>query len=66
MVIGLADEIASWPETTALVIERDYTPLRDHALYMLDLEQLVKLRDELGRERKEAVARIAGTWARRG
>jgi predicted RND superfamily exporter protein len=60
MVIGLADEIASWPETTALVVERDYTPLRAHALYMLDLEQLEKLRDELKAERKQAVARAMG------
>jgi hypothetical protein len=60
MVIGLADEIASWPETTSLVIERDYTPLRAHALYMLDLEQLEKLRDELKAERKQAVARAMG------
>lgn len=60
MVIGLADEIASWPETTALVVERDYTPLRAHALYMLDLEQLEQLRDELQAERKQAVARAMG------
>lgn len=60
MVIGLADEIASWPETTALVVERDYTPLRAHALYMLDLEQLEELRDELQAERKQAVARAMG------
>jgi predicted exporter len=60
MVIGLADEIASWSETTALVVERDYTPLRAHALYMLDLEQLEQLRDELQAERKQAVARAMG------
>src|SRR5690349_8170598 len=60
MVIGLADEISSWPETTTLVVERDYTPLRAHALYMLDLEQLEKLRDELKAERKQAVARAMG------
>jgi hypothetical protein len=33
-------------ETTSVVSERDYTPLRAHALYMMDLEQLEKLRDE--------------------
>jgi predicted RND superfamily exporter protein len=60
MVIGIAEEIASWPETTAVVTERDYTPLRAHALYMLDLEQLEKLRDELKAERKQAVARAMG------
>jgi predicted RND superfamily exporter protein len=60
MVNGLADEIASWPETTSVVTERDYTPLRAHALYMLDLEQLEKLRDELKAERKQAVARAMG------
>lgn len=60
MVVALADEIASWPETTALVVERDYTPLRAHALYMLDLEQLEELRDELAAERKQAVARAMG------
>jgi predicted RND superfamily exporter protein len=60
MVIGLAEEIASWPETTSVVTERDYTPLRAHALYMLDLEQLEELRDELKAERKQAVARAMG------
>lgn len=60
MVIGIADEVASWPETSSLVVERDYTPLRAHALYMLDYEQLVELRDELRAERKRAVARAMG------
>jgi uncharacterized protein len=60
MVIGLAEEISSWPETTSVVVERDYTQLRAHALYMLDLEQLEKLRDELKAERKQAVARAMG------
>jgi predicted RND superfamily exporter protein len=57
MVIGVAEEVASWPETSSLTVERDYTPLRAHALYLLELEQLQELRDELATERKQAVAR---------
>ncbi|PRQ01057.1 MMPL family protein [Enhygromyxa salina] len=60
MVLGIAAEVASWPETTSLTVERDYTPLRAHALYMLELEDLEKLRDELEAERKQAIARMMG------
>ncbi|KIG17227.1 hypothetical protein DB30_03540 [Enhygromyxa salina] len=59
-VIGVADEVASWPETRSLTAERDYTPLRAHALYMLELDQLEELRDELEAERKQAIARAIG------
>lgn len=60
MVIGLAEEVASWPETLSLAVERDYTPLRAHALYMLELDALEDLRDELAQERRQAVARAMG------
>lgn len=60
MVAGLAEEIESWPETEEITVIRDYTSLRDHALYFLELDQLEKLRDELDAERKQAVARAMG------
>ncbi|MCA9685616.1 MAG: MMPL family transporter, partial [Myxococcales bacterium] len=60
MVTGLAAEIEGWPETEELAVTRDYTPLRDHALYFLELAQLEELRDELEKERKQAVARAMG------
>jgi hypothetical protein len=60
MVQGIAAEVRTWPETVSVSVDRDYTPLRAHALYMLDLKQLEDLRDELKSERKRAVARVMG------
>ena len=60
MVLAVSEEVASWPETLSLTVERDYTPLRAHALYMLELSALEDLRDELGAERRRAVARAMG------
>ncbi|HVI01417.1 MAG TPA: MMPL family transporter [Enhygromyxa sp.] len=60
MAKGIAEEIASWPEAQQLSIVRDYTPIRDHALYFIELDQLQKLRDELDGQRKRAVARAMG------
>jgi predicted RND superfamily exporter protein len=60
MAKGIAEEIASWSEAQALSIVRDYTPIRDHALYFIELEQLETLRDELDGQRKRAVARAMG------
>jgi predicted RND superfamily exporter protein len=60
MAKGIAEEIASWSEAQALSVVRDYTPIRDHALYFIDLEQLQTLRDELDGQRKRAVARAMG------
>jgi predicted RND superfamily exporter protein len=60
MAKGIAEEIASWPETEQLSIVRDYTAIRDHALYFIELDQLEKLRDELDAQRKRAVARAMG------
>ncbi|NVB40924.1 MMPL family transporter [Pseudenhygromyxa sp. WMMC2535] len=57
---GLAAEIGSWPETESVSLTRDYTPLRDHALYFLELDELEELRDELGAQRKQAIARTMG------
>lgn len=57
MIDGLAEEVEGWPETRALYRQRDYTPLRNHALYFLELDELENLRDTFVRERKEAVAR---------
>lgn len=60
MAKGIAEEIASWPETKQLSIVRDYTSIRDHALYFIELDQLETLRDELDGQRKRAVARAMG------
>jgi uncharacterized protein len=60
MAKGIAEEIASWPETEQLSIVRDYTAIRDHALYFVELEQLEELRDELAAQRKRAIARVMG------
>jgi len=60
MAKGIAEEIASWPETKQLTIIRDYTSIRDHALYFIELDQLETLRDELDGQRKRAVARAMG------
>ncbi|EDM76211.1 hypothetical protein PPSIR1_07658 [Plesiocystis pacifica SIR-1] len=57
MVTGLAETIEAWPETEELTVVRDYTSLRNHSLYFLELDQLEELRDELDAERKQAVAR---------
>jgi predicted RND superfamily exporter protein len=57
MARGLAREVQSWPETLEVSVVRDYTPLRDHALYLLELEDLERLHDALEAERKRAVAR---------
>ena len=60
LVQAFAEEIGSWDETLELYTGRDYTPLRDRALYFLDVEQLTELRDELVAERQKAVANSVG------
>jgi uncharacterized protein len=60
MAKGIAEEIASWPEAEQLSVVRDYTSIRDHALYFIELDQLETLRDELDGQRKRAVARAMG------
>jgi uncharacterized protein len=60
MAKGIAEEIASWPEAEQLSVVRDYTPIRDHALYFIELSELETLRDELDDQRKRAVARVMG------
>ncbi|MFV8755616.1 MMPL family transporter [Nannocystaceae bacterium ST9] len=60
MIDELAAEVGSWEETTGLSIARDFTPLRDHALYFLDVEQLDDLRETLADQHKRAVASALG------
>ncbi len=60
MIDALAAEVATWEETKSLTIVRDYTPLRDHALYFLETEQLDDLKQTLDDEHKRAVARAMG------
>ncbi len=64
MIDELAAEIGSWSppfvEVTGITTNRDFTPLRNHALYFLDLEQLDDLRETLHDQHKRAVARALG------
>lgn len=63
MIDGLAETVEAWPETTEIYTKRDYTVLRDHALYFLELEELERLRDKFLKERKEAAARAMAASA---
>ncbi|MEE9385256.1 MAG: MMPL family transporter [Nannocystaceae bacterium] len=51
----LAERVSRWPELQELRAQRDYTPLRDHALYYLELEALEELRDTLKTEQRRAL-----------
>jgi len=57
MVEAIAERMRSWPEVVELTTQRDYTPIRDRALYYLSLDDLTKLRDDIHEERQRAVAR---------
>lgn len=57
LIAALGDEIESWPEAKNVHRGRDQTPLRDHALYLLELEELQDLEQSLVKERQKAVAR---------
>jgi hypothetical protein len=58
MVDALADEVRGWSETERVHLGRDFTPLRDRALFFLEQQDLAKLRDTLVKERRRAVARV--------
>lgn len=60
MIDELAAEVGTWSETEGLSIARDFTPLRDHALYFLEAKQLEDLRETLATQHKRAVARALG------
>ncbi|PRP99316.1 MMPL family protein [Enhygromyxa salina] len=60
MIDELAAEVSSWSETSGVSIHRDFTPLRDHALYFLELAQIDELRETLTDQRKQAVAGALG------
>lgn len=57
LIDALADEIETWPEAQHVHRGRNQTPLRDHALYLLELEELEDLEESLVKERQKAVAR---------
>ncbi len=57
MMEEIAASIQTWPEVLAVEHERDYTPIRDRALYFLEVDELRRLRDDLLAERRKAVAR---------
>lgn len=61
LVQDMAERARAWPEAEEVVTGRDFTPLRDHALYFLDTRQLQELLDELVAERRKAIARKLGS-----
>ncbi len=60
MIDELAAEVSSWPETSGISVNRDFTSLRDHALYFLEVGQLDDLAKTLADQHKQAVARALG------
>ena len=56
LVEDIHARVSQWPEVIDAFIELDYTPLRDHALYYLEPDELVDLNARLERERRKAVA----------
>ncbi len=60
LAADIAARLSAWPEVLEVTTERDFTPLRDRALYFLDHDDLIKLRDRLKRERQRAIARRMG------
>ncbi len=57
MIDGLAAAIAAWPEASEVSTGRDFTPLRDRALYFLDDAELEDLARELREAKQRAIAR---------
>ena len=57
MTAAIADEVREWPETIEVVVDRDFTTLRNHALYFLSVDELQRLRDRLQREHQRHVAK---------
>ena len=55
LVEDIHKAVVQWPEVRDAFIDLDYTPLRDHALYYLEHEELRDLRDRLRRERENAI-----------
>ena len=56
LVEDILARIQEWPEVRDAFIDLDYTPLRDHALYYLEHDELEDLRDRLVKERRRHVA----------
>ncbi len=57
MTTVVAEALTSWPEVEEVFVDKDFTPLRDHALYYLELADLQQLREVLRAERQRAVAK---------
>ena len=60
LVEAIHAQVSEWPEVIEANIDRDYTPLRDHALYYLETSELQDLRDRLMREKQRAIAAKLG------
>lgn len=57
LVDSLATSIAEWPEASRVTTGRDFTPLRDRALYFLEDAELDDLAGELREAKQRAIAR---------
>lgn len=57
LVEDILVRVRTWPEVERASIDRDYTAIRDHALYYLELEDLQTLHDRLRFERQKSIGR---------
>jgi predicted RND superfamily exporter protein len=65
LVEDILAAVRTWPEVEEASIDRDYTPIRDHSLYYLELEDLQSLHDRLRFERQKAIGKklsVGGTF----
>jgi predicted RND superfamily exporter protein len=58
VIDGLAEAIRGWEETQEVYTGRDYTRIRDSALYFMEVEELESLRDQLVEEHRAGVASV--------
>lgn len=57
LVEDILAALRTWPEVEDASIDRDYTTIRDHALFYLDIEDLETLHDRLRFERQKAIGK---------
>jgi predicted RND superfamily exporter protein len=55
----LGEVLGTWEDLDGVIASRDYTAIRDHALFYLELDDLTALRDRLVKERRRAIFRKA-------
>lgn len=57
LVEDILAEVRTWAEVEDVSIDRDYTAIRDHALFYLEIEDLQSLHDRLRFERQKAIGK---------